>query len=216
VARKKRQSQFDDFMLRLALWVVGVMFGAGLLMEFVSAQPGIAVAIVVVLVAAPIALWLRRRQVARQQAHQHIRQAQQLGDLLTVSGAEFELIVADLFRTLGYRDVERIGRSGDLGVDLTATDPAGHRVIVQCKRYGRGQKIGSPAIQALMGTVVNHGADRGIFVTTSTFTFPAVQAANSGRVRIDLIDGADLTQLATQAVNVGGIAANGSRLGTGS
>jgi restriction system protein len=95
--------------------------------------------------------------------------------------------------------MERIGGSGDLGVDLTGIDPNGLRVIIQCKRYGRGQKIGSPAVQMLIGAVANQGADRGIFVTTSTYTAPAIRAAKSGRVVIDLIDGDDLTRLAREA-----------------
>lgn len=63
-----------------------------------------------------------------------------MGQLLTVSGAEFEDIAADLFRAMGYQDVERIGRFGDLGVDLLGTDPDGFSVVIQCKRYGRSQK----------------------------------------------------------------------------
>jgi restriction endonuclease Mrr len=46
---------------------------------------------------------------------------------------------------------------------------------------------------------VNQGADRGVFVTTSTFTAPAIQAAKSGRVVIELIDGDDLARLAQAA-----------------
>lgn len=196
---KKRQSQFDAFMIRLTLWVFGVMIVVGVLWEFVSEQPLIALTIAVLLVAVPIGLWFMRRGTREREAQFRIHQAQHIGDLLTVSGSEFEAIVADLFRAIGYHEVERIGGSGDLGVDLTGVDRDGQRVIVQCKRYGIGQKIGSPAIQSLMGTVVNHGADRGIFVTTSTFTAPALQVAKSGRVTIDLIDGDALTRLARQA-----------------
>jgi restriction endonuclease Mrr len=49
-----------------------------------------------------------------------------------------------------------------------------------------------------MGAVVNTGADVGIFVTPSTFTAPAIQHAETGRVNIRLIDGTQLTQLAAQ------------------
>ena len=196
---KKRQSQFDSFMLRLTLWIIGGMMVIGFLWEFVSKQPLIALTIVILLVAVPVGLWYQRRENRKREAQFHVQQAQELGKLLMVSGSEFEDIIADLFRALGYGDVERIGGSGDLGVDLSAIDQNGLRVIVQCKRYGRGQRIGSPAVQMLIGAVANQGADRGIFVTTSTYTAPAIQAASSGRVTIDLIDGDGLTRLAQDA-----------------
>lgn len=197
--KSRRQSQFDSFVLRLTLLVIGGMIALGLLMEFASEQPLMAVTIAILLFAVPVGLWYRRRENQKREARRHVQQAQQLGQLLTVSGSEFEDIVADLFRALGYRDMIRIGGSGDLGVDLMGIDPDGLRVIVQCKRYGRGQKIGSPAVQNLMGAVVNQGADKGVFVTTSTFTAPAIQAANSGRVAVELIDGDRLARIAVEA-----------------
>lgn len=165
----------------------------------VAAHPVVAALVVLGIIAAGIG-YARYRQVSRRAAiHRWAEQAQHLGDLLTVSGGEFEGITADLFRVMGYRDVQRIGGSGDLGVDLTAIDPAGVPVIIQCKRYGRGQKVGSPAVQSLMGAVVHRGAGRGIFVTTSSFTAPAIEHARSGRVAITLIDGDTLTQMAANA-----------------
>src|SRR5215213_1741075 len=74
-------------------------------------------------------------------------QARTLGDLLTLSPTAFEHAVADLLRALGYRDVRRVGGSGDQGVDVACRDAAGKRVIVQCKRYGPATKVGSPDLQ---------------------------------------------------------------------
>jgi HJR/Mrr/RecB family endonuclease len=200
MAKKRgRQSGFDSFMLRLTLWITGGMIFIGLLWEFVSNQPLVALVIAVLAIAVPIGMWYQRRENRKREAGFHVQQAQELGKLLMISGSESEDTVADLFRAHGYKDIERIGGSGDLGVDLTAIDPHGLRVIVQCKRYGRGQKIGSPAVQMLIGAVANHGADRGIFVTTSTYTAPAIQAATSGQIAIELINGADLTRLARGA-----------------
>lgn len=196
---RRRRSSVDDFLQR-AIWIfvglAAVVLGFSVLL---TEQPLIAMALLVCGIALPIGLWRRRRSTQQKEARMRVQQAQHLGVLLTVSGAEFEGIVADLFRALGYDNVERIGGSGDLGIDLTATDPDGLIVIIQCKRYGRGQKVGSPAIQSLMGAVVNHGADRGIFVTTSSFTTPARQHAETARISISLIDGDAITRLAVQA-----------------
>jgi restriction system protein len=142
--KSKRQSQFDSFMVRLTLWVFGGVIVLGLLWEFISEQPLTALAIAILLIAVPVALWYQRRENRKREARFHVQQAQQLGQLLTVSGSEFEEITSDLFRAPGYRDIDRIGGSGDLGVDLAGIDPNGLRVIVQCKRYGRGRRSVRP------------------------------------------------------------------------
>lgn len=179
--------------MRLTLLLIGGVIGLGILFEFASEQPVIAASIAVLLIVVPVGRWYQHRKQASRFHVQHLRQ------LLTATSSEFEDVVRDLFSALGDRDMQRVGGCGDLGVDLTGIGPNSLRVVVQCKRYGRGQKVGSPAIQTLMGAVVNRGVDKGVFVTTSTFTALAIQAANSGRVAIDLIDGDALTRLAQRA-----------------
>src|SRR5205823_3964175 len=116
-----------------------------------------------------------------------IETARHIGALLTDSGSAFELAVADVLRAYGY-DLHRVGGSGDRGVDLTGTDAGGWKVVVQCKRYGPDNKVGAPAVQNFMGTVVNQDASRGIFVTSSTYTRQAHELVASSRVAISLID----------------------------
>lgn len=117
-----------------------------------------------------------------------------LGDLLTLSPTQFEQAIADLLHDLGYRHVQRVGKAGDLAADICCRDKDGRSVVVQCKRYAPGYRIGSPEIQTFIGMItVHHGADRGIFVTTSAYTQPAMQLAS--RHGITLIDGTELTRL---------------------
>jgi restriction system protein len=95
---------------------------------------------------------------------------------------------------MGYRDVQHVGGSGDLAADLKCRDGVGRSVVVQCKRYAPGVSIGSPEVQKFIGMVtVHHQAERGIFVTTSVFTAPAVRLARQHD--IELIDGRDLANL---------------------
>lgn len=202
----RRSSSLLDTLLRWAVYVglaaVAVLVAASFLVEVHWALALLVLfGTPVVAVAVAIWLWQRRRRIRRREARMRLLQAQQLGSMLTVSGAEFETIIGELFAALGYHNIERIGGSGDLGVDLIAVDPDGLAVVIQCKRYGRGNKVGSPAVQSLMGTVVNRGADRGIFVTTSNFTAPAVQHAATARVPITLVDGDEITRLAVEAAS---------------
>lgn len=107
---------------------------------------------------------------------------------------EFEFAVGDLMRELGFRRVRRIGGAGDLAVDLTARDPEGRSVAVQCKRYDPAGSVGSPEIQKFIGmTTTHHLVDRAIFATTARFTKPAAELA--GKHRIELWDGAELARL---------------------
>lgn len=117
-----------------------------------------------------------------------------IGELLMLNPAQFEEAIATLLRDHGYGSVERVGRSGDLGVDLTCRDREGRSVAVQCKRYGPGRRVGSKDLQLFIGmTVVHHRVERGVYVTTSSFTQPAADLAK--RHRIELIDGERLARL---------------------
>lgn len=120
--------------------------------------------------------------------------ARSLGQLLALSPADFEDAVAVILSRRGYRDLRRVGGAGDLGADLVGRDRQGRSVIVQCKRYAPGARVGSPALQSFIGMqTTHHRAERGLFVTTAGFTAPAVALA--ARHGVTLIDGAELSRL---------------------
>ncbi|MGZ3097303.1 restriction endonuclease [Streptomyces sp. H72] len=109
-----------------------------------------------------------------------------------LSPDEFEHAIADLCVRDGCADVEVVGGAGDLGADVTATAPDGRRVVIQCKRYGDDNKVGSQDLQRFGGTCYTvHEADVAVLVTTSDFTEPATDYAaqcgivcvNEGRLR---------------------------------
>jgi restriction system protein len=83
--------------------------------------------------------------------------------------------------------------AGNLTPELTGLDPEGRSVVVQCKRYAPGARIGSPVLQTFIGTMtVHHRAERGLFVTTAGYTRPAVALA--ARHGAALLDGEALTR----------------------
>ncbi|MFF3849030.1 restriction endonuclease [Streptomyces sp. NPDC002328] len=100
---------------------------------------------------------------------------------------EFEQAIADLCARDGCTDVEVVGGAGDLGADVIAVAPSGHRLVIQCKRYGDGNKVGSQDLQRFGGTCFTvHEADVAVIVTTSDFTAPAVEYAEQcGIVCVD-------------------------------
>ncbi|MFJ7898012.1 restriction endonuclease [Streptomyces anthocyanicus] len=95
-----------------------------------------------------------------------------------LSPDEFEEAIADLCRRDGCTEVEVVGGAGDLGADVLATAPDGRRVVIQCKRYGDDNKVGSQDLQRFGGTCFTvHGADVAVLVTSSDFTAPAAEYA---------------------------------------
>jgi restriction system protein len=100
---------------------------------------------------------------------------------------------------------EHLGGPGDEGLDgVIRQDALGLDVIyVQAKRYSPDHKIGRPDIQAFVGALMGVRADRGIFITTSSFTSDArAYAKSSIGSRVGLIDGPELARLMVQR-NVG-------------
>ena len=92
-------------------------------------------------------------------------------------------------------DVQRVGGSGDEGIDgIISLDRLGlEKVYVQAKRWKN--TVGSPDIQGFIGVLQLQSASKGVFITTSAFTRDAKEAAAKARGSIVLVDGARLTAL---------------------
>lgn len=116
----------------------------------------------------------------------------------------FEEVVLDVLVALGYggskRDAaERVGRSGDGGVDgVIREDALGlDAIYVQAKKWARDRTIGPREIREFIGALQDAEAAKGVFITTSSFSSEARDLAR--RRRIALIDGAELAGLMVDA-----------------
>ncbi|MGW0751366.1 restriction endonuclease [Streptomyces sp. NPDC002587] len=99
-------------------------------------------------------------------------------DHTAVDADGFEHTVAALCARDGCPHVEVVGGAGDLGADVIATTAEGLRVVLQCKHYGEGNRVGSQDLQRFGGTCFAvHEADVAVVVTTSAFTAPAAEYA---------------------------------------
>jgi restriction system protein len=122
-----------------------------------------------------------------------------LDNIAKQSPAEFEDLVLDVLHALGYgtsrQDLQRVGRSGDGGIDgIVPLDRLGlQKVYVQAKKW-QGQ-VGSPQIQGFMGALQLQGADKGVLITCGAISGPARDAARQARGSVVLIDGARLAEL---------------------
>ena len=123
---------------------------------------------------------------------------EQLYYILTkeMDASAFERLVKRLLRESGFVQVEVTGRSGDGGIDgkgiARINGLLSFHVIFQCKKY-QGS-VSSGAIRDFRGAMVGR-ADKGLFVTTGTFTRDAIkEAIRDGAPPIDLVDGDQLAE----------------------
>jgi restriction system protein len=111
-----------------------------------------------------------------------------------ISPDAFERLCQRVLRESGFIHVEVTGRVGDGGIDGKGVVRVGgllsFHVIFQCKKY-QGS-VSSTSVRDFRGAMVGR-ADKGLFITTGTFTKDArAEAQRDGAPPIDLIDGETL------------------------
>ncbi|MGV9419537.1 restriction endonuclease, partial [Streptomyces sp. NPDC003674] len=134
-----------------------------------------------------------RRDAAAQRRRGGLRAGPgRVGDHAELDPDAFEQAIADLCARDACRQVEVVGGAGDLGADVLAVTPDGRRLVIQCKRYGDTNKVGSQDMQRFGGTCFTvHEADIAVVVTTSDFTAPALEYAQ--QCGILCVNGLELT-----------------------
>jgi restriction system protein len=126
-------------------------------------------------------------------------EADLLDRVRSVSPDRFEKLVLDLLLKLGYGGAFgsgiHLGRSGDGGIDgVIQQDKLGLDLIyVQAKRW-QGN-VGPSTVREFAGALSAHRADKGVIITTSSFTAEAKKDAERMAGRIALIDGSQLASL---------------------
>ena len=114
-----------------------------------------------------------------------------LNTILNISPDAFERLTQRLLRESGFSQVEVTGKVGDGGIDgkgiVKINGFLSFHIIFQCKRY-KGS-ITPSQIRDFRGAMQGR-ADKGLFITTGTFTRDATkEATRDGAPPIDLIDG---------------------------
>lgn len=117
-------------------------------------------------------------------------QEQTLSALSSMKPDAFERLSQRILRESGFTRVEVSGRSGDGGIDgigVLRVNLVSFHVLFQCKRW-KGS-VGASVVRDFRGAMVGR-ADKGLIITTSTFTADARrEATRDGAPAIDLVDG---------------------------
>jgi restriction system protein len=109
----------------------------------------------------------------------------------------FERVSQRLLRESGFERVIVTGRSGDGGTDghgiLQVNPFVSFTVLFQCKRYAGA--VSASQVRDFLGAMMGR-ADKGIIITTGTFTTEATkEARRDGAPPIELVDGETLVQM---------------------
>ncbi|MFH1672884.1 MAG: restriction endonuclease [Pseudomonadota bacterium] len=113
-----------------------------------------------------------------------------------ISPDAFERLTKRILRESGFVQVEVTGRTGDGGIDgkgiMRLSGLLSFHVVFQCKKY-QGS-VSASDIRDFRGAMIGR-ADKGLFITTGTFTRDAVrEATRDGAPPIDLVDGDHLAE----------------------
>jgi len=120
-----------------------------------------------------------------------------LATLRTLPPDGFERICQRLLRESGFQQVTVTGKSGDGGIDghgiLQINPLVSFKILFQCKRYQGAVAVS--AVRDFRGALQGR-ADKGIILTTGTFTTDAKrEAIRDGATPIELVDGDKLVEM---------------------
>ena len=120
-----------------------------------------------------------------------------LSILQGLSGEGFERLCQRLLRESGFETVTVTGRTGDGGLDgigvLQVNPFVSFKVLFQCKRYLGAVSVSQ--VRDFRGAMMGR-ADKGIILTTGTFTSDArKEAVRDGVPPIELVDGEKLLDM---------------------
>jgi restriction system protein len=120
-----------------------------------------------------------------------------LAILMKLPPEGFERLSQRILREAGFTQVVVTGQSGDGGIDgfgtLQVNPLVSFKVLFQCKRYAKS--VSPSQVRDFRGAMAGR-ADKGIIITTGTFTAEARrEASRDGAPPIELIDGERLLDM---------------------
>ena len=139
-------------------------------------------------------------------AYKSIRQStydQIIDTVLSKTPSEFEGLVVKLLELMGYGgEVKNAGTvtqaSNDGGIDgIIKEDILGlGKIHIQAKRYARSNTVGREEVQKFVGALAVAQSNKGVFITTSSYSAGAIAYAESlnGTTNLVLINGEQLAK----------------------
>ena len=127
-------------------------------------------------------------------------------EVMKISCYDFEKLIVKLLIAMGYGSMLNnqsfvTAKSHDEGIDgiLTADTFGFDSIYIQAKQWKRDSVVGRPEIQKFGGAMMGQGANKGVFITTTSFSKDAQEYAKKNLAsKIVLVDGVSLAKLMIQ------------------
>ena len=169
--------------------IPSLAIGNPALFGFAQASPFLAPIIALVLGFVALVAALRAPSIAARRRFLFDRQ-RDIDSIRSLSWLQFEQLVGETYRRLGYSVSENAIKGADDGIDLWLNKDGGD-VLVQCKHWK--QNVGVSTVREHLGVVSAYKARRGVIVSSGNFTAAARDFAR--QTAIELVSGEQLAQL---------------------
>ena len=116
-------------------------------------------------------------------------------EIYSASPYEYEEIVAEYLRSVGYIDVDTTPQSGDFGADVIASTLTGKKLCVQCKQYSAQNPVGVKAVQEVYAAKDYYKCDFAFIFTTSYYSNQAIDMARQLKVKLYVYEGDDPVEI---------------------
>ena len=116
-------------------------------------------------------------------------------EIYSASPYEYEEIVAEYLRSVGYIDVDTTPQSGDFGADVIASTLTGKKICVQCKQYSQQNSVGVKAVQEVYAAKDYYKCDFAFIFTTSNYSHQAIDMAKQLNVKLYVYEGDDPVEI---------------------
>ena len=123
-------------------------------------------------------------------------------NILNINSSLFEKLIVDLLLKMGYGEfrpdtsIMTTSLNEECVCGIINQDKLGlEKIAIQAKRFNLSQKIDRQIIQNFAGALIGKGLNKGVFITTSSFSNDAYEYINNQNLTIILIDGEKLAKL---------------------
>ncbi len=120
-----------------------------------------------------------------------------VSSLNNMSWGDFEKLVSEYYRRIGFHVIRTGGNGPDGGMDLVLRNK-NEAYLVQCKQW-KAYKVGVQPVREFYGLMAASGAAGGYFVTSGVYTAEAKEFARG--LNLELIDGSGLKEMIDTARN---------------
>jgi restriction system protein len=118
----------------------------------------------------------------RNKLHLEVAKSPSRNALESISWAQFEKLVGEVFRRKGFAVEERGGNGPDGGIDI-ALRAGNDKYLVQCKQW-KAERVGVATVRELFGVMAAEHAVGGFVVTSGQFTDDAKRFAEGRSIEL--------------------------------